>query len=199
MEFEFPIYPFLWDYSDMYNTIEFESKILNKEDWIGDEHIVYLDEKFPNSQVIEAKQIINSRESVKNLNLHTWYLCEKKVFVVNGDKIKIITNSKVKFKTNINCFIFDPNDTINTKIEDNAKIEDNTRTKKFPTICVIKNKKSIIPELIPSLYIHTHNVNGIFRFSPNDNNKIHIRENISEGIFYIRVDKLIVKFNFQIK
>ncbi len=192
MEFEFPIYPFIWDYSDMYNLIEYESRILNQNEY--DENILYLLEKFPNSQIIESKQIIKSRDSIKNINIHTWYLYQKKVFESNKQNIKIITDSKLKFKANINCFIFDPND-----IFDNSKIEINDKNKKFPTVCIIKNKKSIIPELIPSLYIHTHNIKGIFRFSPNDNNKINIKENISDGTFYVQMDNLILKFNFEIK
>lgn len=192
MEFEFPIYPFIWDYSDMYNLIEYESKTLDLNEF--DENIKFMLEKFPNSQVIEFKQIINSRESAKNLNLHTWYLSKKKIFETIGDKIKIITDSRTKFKSNINCFIFDPYD-----IFDKSKIVINENTKIFSTICIVKNKKSIIPELIPSLYIHSHNIKGIYRFSPNDNNKIHIRDVINEGIFYIQMDKLIVKLIFVIK
>lgn len=187
MEFEFPIYPFIWDYTDMYNLIQFESKSLNLNEY--DSNIIYMLEKIPNSQVIEFKQTISSRESIKNLNLHTWYLSQKNIFDLNGDKIKIITNSRVKFKSNINCFIFDPNN-----IFDNSKIETKEHVKKMSTLCIIKNKKSIIPNLIPSLYIHTHNIKGIFRFSPNDNNKIYIRDEITDGIFYIQMDKLIVKF-----
>jgi hypothetical protein len=58
---------------------------------------------------------------------------------------------------------------------------------------------SIIPELIPLLYIHTHNIKGIFRFSPNDNNKINIRKSVTNGIFYVILDKLIVKLEIVIK
>jgi hypothetical protein len=191
MEFEFPIYPFIWDYSDMYNLIEYESTQIEQIEQIeqitNDENIQYLLEKFPGSQVIDVKQSIKSREFAKNINIHTWYLGQKKVFESDEKTIKIITNSRIKFKSQINCFIFDPNDIFN-------KIE-KEQTKNFPQICIIKNKKSIIPELIPSLYIHTHNIKGIFRFSPNDNNKINIKENITDGIFYIQMDKLIVKFN----
>jgi len=192
MEFEFPIYPFIWDYSDMYNLIEYESKILNSDTWNEDENILYLLEKFPNSQIIESKQIIKSKDSANNINIHTWYLYQKKVFESNNQNIKIITDSKFKFKANINCFIFDPND-----IFDNSKIDE--KNKKFSTICIIKNKKSIIPELIPSLYIHTHNIKGIFRFSPNDNNKINIKDNITNGIFYVQMDNLILRFILEIK
>ena len=192
MEFEFPIYPFIWDYSDMYNLINYNSSQLEPEAY--DENILYLLEKFPGSQVVDVKQTIKSREMAKNINIHTWYLGQKKVFECDDKTIKIITDSRVKFKAQINCFIFDPND-----IFDNSQIEikDNIKeqAKKFPTICVVKNKKSIIPALIPQLYIHTHNIKGIFRFSPNDNNKINIKDNIRDDIFYIQMDKLIVKFN----
>jgi len=191
MEFEFPIYPFIWDYSDMYNLIEYETKTLDLSQF--DENIGLMLDKFPNSKVVEFKQIIKSRESVKNLNVHTWYLSKKKIFETIDDRIKIITDSRAKFKSNINCFIFDPND-----VFDNSKIEIRENMNKFSTLCIIKNKKSIIPELIPSLYIHTHNIKGIFRFSPNDNNKIYIRDGIMDGIFYIQMDKLIVKFIFEI-
>lgn len=191
MEFEFPIYPFIWNYSDMYNLIDYESRIMDLKEF--DENIIYMLEKFPNSMVVEFKQKINSRESAKNLNLHTWYLSQKNIFETSSDKIKIITDSRVKFKSNINCFIFDPNE-----VFDNSKIEIKDNIKKFPTLCIVKNKKSIIPALIPSLYIHTHNIKGIFRFSPNDNNKIHIRDEITDGIFYIQMDRLIVKFIFEI-
>jgi len=192
MEFEFPIYPFIWDYSDMYNLIDYNSSQLEPEGY--DENILYLLEKFPGSQVVDVKQTIKSRDKAKNINIHTWYLRQKKVFDCDDNTIKIITDSKVKFKAQINCFIFDPND-----IFDNLQIEtkDNIKEtgKKFPTICVVKNKKSIIPALIPQLYIHTHNVKGIFRFSPNDNNKINIKDNIRDDIFYIQMDKLTVRFN----
>jgi hypothetical protein len=181
MDFEFPIYPFIWDYSDMYNLINYNSKILeNKNDY--DENIIYLLEKFPNSKIIESTQIINSRITAKNLNIHTWYLVQNKLFESNENTVKIITNSKIKVKSNIKCFIFDPLD-----IFDNLMFESN---KKIPNIAIIKKKTSIIPELIPELYIHTHNVKGIFRFSPND-----IKQNINNGIFYIQMDKLIIKFN----
>lgn len=188
MEFEFPIYPFIWDYSDMYNFIDYKSSQLEPEAY--DVNIKYLLDKFPCSQVVDVKQTIKSRETAKNINVHTWYLGQKKVFECNKKTIKIITNSRVKFKTQINCFIFDPND-----IFDNSQIEIKEEVKKFSTICVVKSKKSIIPDLIPQLYIHTHNIKGIFRFSPDDNNKINIKENIIDDIFYIQMDKLIVRFN----
>lgn len=200
MEFEFPKYPFLWNYLDMYNFIDYTSKELNLEELNleelesnqnnQDEHIIFLSEKFPNCKIINSTQIINSRESTKNLNIHTWYLTQQKVFEQNETNIKIITDSRFKYKSNVRCFIFDPNDLIDNTIFEKTK---------FPNIAIIKKKTSIIPELIPLLYIHTHNIGGIFRFSPNNNNRINIKEFVSSGIFYIILDKLIVKLKFQIK
>ena len=188
MEFEFPRYPFIWDYMDMYNQIDYQSKVLDKDDF--DEHILFLIKKFPNSKIIESIQTIKSIENVKNLNIHTWYLSHLNVFETTELNIKIITNSTFKYKSNVNCFIFDPYD-----IFDNSIFEFD---KKFNNVAVIKNKKSIIPSLIPKLYIHIHNINGILRFSPNDNNKInlkkHINHDINLDICYIILDKLIVKF-----
>lgn len=198
MEFEFPKYPFLWNYLDMYNCIDYTSKKLNFEELKSnqnnqdnlDEHIIFLSEKFPNCEIIYSTQIINSRIFTKNLNIHTWYLTQQKVFEQNETNIKIITDSRFKYKSNVRCFVFDPNDLIDNTIFEKTK---------FPNVAIIKKKISIIPELIPLLYIHTHNVDGIFRFSPNNNNKINIKESISSGIFYIVLDKLIVRLKFEIK
>lgn len=189
MEFEFPIYPFVWDYSDMYNLIEYSSTPLeNKEDF--DETILFLLEKFPGYKIVSSNQIINSIANATNLNFHTWYLSQQNVFEKTDSIIKILTDSKYKFKSNVKCFIFDPNDIFDNSIY--------PQEKKFPNIVIIKKKASIIPELIPLLYIHTHNIKGVFRFSPNDNNKIKVRDNISIGIFYIVLDRIIIKFNLTI-
>ena len=151
--------------------------------------------KFPDSKVIYSTQIIGSRESVKNLNFHTWYLSQKNVFETTDTTIKVITDSKYKFKSNVKCFIFDPTDIF----EKQSESETIGQEKKFPNITIVKKKTSVIPELIPLLYIHTHNIKGIFRFSPNDNSKIKIRETVNDGICYIVLEKLIVKLNIQIK
>lgn len=194
MEFEFPIYPFLWNYDDMYNLINYESNEIYTQNY--DDNILYLINKFPKSKVVEVKQIIKSKEFAKNINIHTWYLSQKKIFESNNKTIKILTDSKIKFKTRINCFIFDPNDIFNISYDTNNEIlKNNNKINRNSKICIIKNKNSIIPELIPSLYIHTHNIKGIFRFSPNDNSKINFNENIIDEIFYIQMDNLIVKFN----
>ena len=86
--------------------------------------------------------------------------------------------------------MFDPNDIIDNTIFEKTK---------FPNVAIIKKKKSVIPELIPLLYIHTHNIKGIFRFSPNDNNKINLRESVNSGTFYVILEKLIVKLEIKIK
>jgi hypothetical protein len=194
MEFEFPKYPFLWDYSDMYNLIDYTSKELDLEEIklnpeLSDEHLIFLSEKFPGSKIIQASQIVNSRDSTKNLNIHTWHLTQQKVFEQTESNIKIITDSRFKFKSNVRCFVFDPNDIIDNSIFEKTK---------FPNVAIIKKKSSVIPELIPLLYIHAHNIKGIFRFSPNDNNKINLKESIDSGIFYICLDKLIVRLEIKI-
>ena len=200
MEFEFPKYPFLWDYFDMYNLIDYESNELNLDEL--DEHLIFLADKFVGSKIVHSIQTINPTNSTnstnptnptnltKNLNIHTWYLSQLNVFEQTETNIKIITNSKFKYKSNVKCFVFDPNDII-----DNTKFE----KKKFPNIAIIKRKISIIPELTPLLYIHTHNIKGIFRFSPNDNNMIKIKESVNNGVCYIVMEKLIVKLNIKIK
>lgn len=195
MEFEFPKYPFLWDYSDMYNLIDYNSKELNLEKIESnsddyDEHLIFLSDKFPGSKIILSTQTVNLRDSTKNLNIHTWYLSQQKVFEQTESTIKIITDSKFKYKSNVRCFVFDPTDQIDNTIFEKTK---------FPNIAIIKKKTSVIPELIPSLYIHTHNIKGIFRFSPNDNNKINIRELVKSGIFYIILDKLIVRLEINVR
>lgn len=198
MEFEFPKYPFLWDYSDMYNLIDYTSKELNldelKSNFNGsnnsDDNLIFLAEKFVGSKIIDSIQIVNSRDSTKNLNIHTWYLSKQKVFEQTELGIKIITDSRFKYKSNVICFVFDPNDIIDNSIFEKTK---------FPNVAIIKKKTSIIPELIPSLYIHTHNIKGIFRFSPNDNNKINLKESVDFGTFYIVLDKLIVRLEIKIK
>ena len=118
-----------------------ESNESNEPNEPNDPNILYMLEKFPNSQVVEAKQVIKSREMEKNINLHTWYLAQKNVFEHDDKKIKIITNSKINFKANINCFIFDPYDILDNG---NMELVSNKKQKKFPTICIVKNKKSII-------------------------------------------------------
>ena len=225
MEFEFPKYPFVWDYSDMYNIIEYSSKRIESKNqkeslehvepsepsepsepyesfephkpFEPDENIDFLLSKFPDSQIVYATQTISSRESAKNLNFHTWYLSQKNVFETTETTIKVITDSKYKFKSNVKCFIFDPMDIF----EKESELETKTtmQEKKFSNITIVKKKISVIPELIPLLYIHTHNVKGIFRFSPNNNNKIKIRETINNGICYVVLEKLILKLNIKIK
>ena len=138
MEFEFPKFPFVWDYSDMYNIIEYSSELVDFKNILTqlkqteqqeqqeqheqqehqehqeqqqiiepDENVIFLLSKFPNSQVIYSTQIISSREYAKNLNFHTWYLSQKNVFETTDTTIKVITDSKYKFKSNVKCFIFD--------------------------------------------------------------------------------------------
>lgn len=191
MEIEFPVYPFVWNYDDMYSKINYECDEINSD---YDEHIQFLLTKFPNCKVINSTQTI-SKENCTNLNIHTWYLSQNNrcPFTKTNNIISITTNSQYKFKSNAKCFIFDPNNIFNN-------FQDNTQNYKGrnPTIAIIKKTCSVIPELIPMLYIHTHNVDGIFRFSPNDNSKIVFQDNFTEGVCYVVLDKLIVKLKIVI-
>lgn len=200
MEFEFPMYPFLWNYLDMYNLINYKcdeinlDKLKNDNENIVDKHLLFLSNKFPNSKIIESIQTIHSIESTKNLNIHTWYMSQQKLYDVNDSNIKIITNSKHEYKSNVKCFIFDPNDIIDNSIYEKQK---------FPNIPIIKKNMLVsvsesVLESLPLIYIRAHNVKGILRFSPNNNNKINIRKFVNTGIFYIVLDNLIVKFKFEI-
>ena len=189
MEIEFPKFPFIWDYMDMYNIPEYKVNKLILEDY--DDNIIFLLSKFKNFEIYESKQYFKSKENIKNLNIHTWYLSQLNIFETNEKNIKIITNSKIKYKSNVQCFIFDSNNIFDISIyETNSK---------FPNLPIVKQNKSIILSLIPKLYIHIHNINGILRFSPNNNNKIKLKENITTGIFYLVLDKIIIKFNILIE
>jgi hypothetical protein len=196
MEFEFPKYPFVWDYYDQYNLFDYKSVQIDIEQLkhnenltIFDEHLIYLESKFPKYKIIHSIQTVKSRNLIQNLNIHTWYLSQLKVFEQTETNIKIMTNSRFKYKSKVKCFIYDP-----------ANILVNMEIKKTnnENIAIIKNKNSIIPKLIPLLYIHVHNIKGIFRFSPNDNNKINLSDGINNGTFYIVLDKLIVRLDINI-
>jgi len=183
MEFSFPKYPFFWNYDDMYNIINYTSKEINPNEY--DEYTKLLLEKFPNYKIIKSNQIIKSKEEIKNLNIHTWYLSQLNIFENDEFNIKILTNSKFKYKNNVKCFIFDPYNIF-------KNLDYDKKNKKEENIVIIKKHTSIFPELIPSLYIHTHNIKGIFRFSPNNNSKVILNKDSLENICYIILDKIIV-------
>lgn len=181
MEFNFPIYPFVWDYNDMYNYLDHSSEILDKND-LDDDNLVTLNNIFNNYEIININQKI-LKNNAKNISIHTWYLKNKNLFEIENKNLKIITNSKIKFKDTVPCLIFDPNNLF----ERTEYNKDN--------ITIVKDINSIKKDLIPNLYIHTHNIKGIFRFSPNNNNKIIFNSLINEGTFYIILNNLLIKFN----
>ena len=191
MEFLFPKYPFVWNYDSMYDQIDFTSKILTDEILLVKSElnmdpesyltIGLLLDKFPNYQIIKTIQNI-SANNICNINIHTWYLSQLNIFDCDESNIKIITNSKFKYKSDVNVFIFDPFDIFYKPEYD----------RKSQNIAIIKNYNSIITNLIPKIRIHIHNVDGVLRFSPNNNNIIKIKETVENPIYYIIVDKLIV-------
>ncbi len=182
----FPKYPFIWNYDDMYNPLDYENKILDKNSIseTTDSNIKDLVELFPNYLVVEQKQKI-SKSDAKNISLHTWYLSKDKLFGSDDISINIESDSPLKYKKkNVFGFIYDPENSLNKSYT----IE--TKKKNIP-ITIIKNKSSIIVNMIPLLYIHTHSIAGIFRFSPRDGYSIRFNDDCVNPKFYTVLDGLI--------
>ena len=59
MEIEFPKFPFIWDYMDMYNIPEYKVNKLILEDY--DDNIIFLLSKFKNFEIYESKQYLYSK------------------------------------------------------------------------------------------------------------------------------------------
>lgn len=175
MDFSFPIYPFIWNYNDMYQIVD----LIIYDEIEFDENIINLLKIFPNYKIINIKQNIK-KEEAKNLCFHTFVLYNLNIFQSINSNIKIITNKKINYKTNITALIYDPNDIFERIINKNRNI------------VIIKKLESIKLSIMPKIYIYIHNINNILRFSPKDNSNICIKNN---GIFYIILDKLIIKFN----
>ena len=180
MEFYFPIYPFIWNYNDMYCQLNYDSSIL--ENYNDDINLLELKKNLIDYEIIQVNQKI-LRENLKNISIHTWYLKDTKLFEIKENFIKIISNSSIRFKTNVPCLIFDPN----YIFERMDYHKDN--------ITIIRNINLIKKESIPELYIHTHNIDGIFRLSPNKNSRIQIKKDIVNATFYIILNNIIIKFN----
>lgn len=142
---------------------------------------------FPDFIVIEQEHCI-SKLDAKNINIHTWYLTINKLFPIDDKNIIISSDSKIKFKKEVFAFIYDPYNIFDKSIYKYDK-------KSKSNIMIIKNNiKTTNINLIPKLYIHTHNIKEIFRFSPDDNSQIKFNDTIIiEPVFYTVVDKLIVK------
>jgi hypothetical protein len=180
MEFNFPIYPFIWNYDDMYNFLDYNSQII--EEFNNDKNLDDLINIFNNYKIINVSQKI-LKINAKNLSIHTWYLKKNNLFEKDDNNLKIITDSKIKFKDNVPCLVFDPNNLF----ERLDYHKDN--------LTIVKNINSIKKNNVSKLYIHTHNIKGIFRFSPNNNSKIIFNKDINDGIFYIILNNIIIKFN----
>ncbi len=186
MIINFPKYPFIWNYDDMYNPIIYENKIIDSSELIeyGDEHLSGLLGLFPNSIVVKQNQKISKEESV-NISIHTWYLAKNKLFKSDNSTAEIDSESNLKFKKEVFGFIYDPNDVFDKSIYNYDK-------KKNSPITILKNFSNINSRLIPNIYIHTHSIKGIFRFSPRDNSVIKFKDNITNPIFYVVLDGLIL-------
>ncbi len=198
MEIYFPVHPFIWNYDDMYLGINFESKTMNSDELTeyGDPHLHNLRETFFEYQVVKFEQKI-SRQDANNINIHTWYLASKKIFESDDKTIKITTDSKIKFKDSVFGFIYDPNDVFDKSIyqQDNRSKNHHKSNPQYPTnpIYILKTDVTKInTAMIPRLYIHTHNIKGIFRFSPKDNSKIKFKDSVINPVFYVVVNNLII-------
>ena len=186
MIINFPKYPFIWNYDDMYNPIIYENKIIEKNELIeyGDINLTQLFDLFPNSIIVKQNQKIQKEEAV-NICIHTWYLSKFRLFESDNSSIGIESESNLKLKKEVFGFIFDPNDVFDKTIYSYKK-------NKNPPISIIKNFSSIKINMIPDVYIHTHNIKGIFRFSPRENSVIKFNDNITNPTFYVILDNLIL-------
>ncbi len=166
MQIDFPKYPFIWNYDDMYNPLDFSNKILEKPN-IQDQQLLKLIELFPDYIVVEQKQKIKKEDAV-NISIHTWYLSKLRLFESDDHIIKIESDSVIKFKKEVFGFIFDPNNVLDKTFR--------SEKKKNNPIFITSNITSIKKHMIPNVYLHTHNIKGIFRFSPRDNSLIKFNQ-----------------------
>jgi len=180
--FEFPKYPFIWNYNDMYDIIDYKL-----EEYIdnSDINIIKLQEIFKNHEIIKTKQVIK-RDNIKNINIHTWYLSEDKIYDSNTNNIIVLINKKVNYKKKVYGFIFDPNNIF--------EICSNIFHKKSKNenITIIKNINNIYINLELLNYIRVHDIDNICRFSPGTNNIIKIKADIITNKFYTILNKIII-------
>ena len=167
MEVEYPKYPFLWNYNDMFRKVNYEVITEINNDF--DENTKKLSEIFPNKNVVLINQKIEESE-INNLilNIQTTYLDRLDIFETNNSSIKIITNYKIDYKKDVSVFVYDPENNILRDMKFNSK-----------NICVIKNINVIQDnkDKLPLLYTRTHTIKGIIRFSPSNNSEIHLKIN----------------------
>ena len=180
---KFPKYPFIWNYEDMYNNVLYENRVINLIDIECDNSLQNLIKIFPNSLITEQKQKISITDA-KNINFHSWYLSQYKLFESDDKSILIESDSQIKFKRELFGFIFDPDDVF----DKNFTI---LNSKKYSPIYIAKSISNLKINMIPKVYLHSHNINGIFRFSPNENCKIKFNNEKGIKKFYTILDDLI--------
>jgi hypothetical protein len=171
MEIIYPTYPFLWNYNDMFNNIEYKTVPLTND---FNEEIKNLTELFPNKNIVKITQIIkNDNINELILNLQTTYLSRLREFESDDYNLKINTIHKIDYKKKVPVFVYDP--------YDNLEIQEYNSQ----NICIIKNLEIIKENInsIPLLYTRTHTIKKIIRFSPSNNSKIKFKNN-ENSIFY---------------
>jgi hypothetical protein len=177
MEVAYPKYPFIWNYDDMYDIIE--SQITDYVEGT-DSNVEKIKEKFFNYSVVVNEQKIKT-DNVLNFNVHTYYLSEKNVFNVDENSIIISSDSTLNYAEEVPVVVYDPNKVFDRSIY-------NFHDKKN-RLTIFTNLDNITRN---NLYIRTHNIDGIFRFSPKNNSRIKFYDYIKNPIFYTILDNTIV-------
>jgi len=183
---KFPKYPFLWNYDDMYNIIDYTVEDYNnKVKDYNDNIIIGLNKIFPSHKIIKTTQKI-LRSEIKNINIHTWYLSFENIFTSNNTDVNIKIDSEIEYNKKVFAFIFDPNSIFEISRD---KIVNNINN-----ITIIKNINNINNFKSNNFmhHIHIHNVDGILRFSPNENSQIKIKNDVINNIFYTILNNIIV-------
>ena len=185
MEINYPKYPFLWNYDDMFDPVEYNIENIKND---NNKEINDLSKLFPDKNIVEINQKISSEQQDKLiLNIQTTYLSKLDCFESDEFNLKLVTNFKINYKKTVPVFVYDPYDNLQAE-EYNPK-----------NICVVKDFRIIEENLssIPTLYTRTHTIKGIIRFSPSNNSCI-IFKNKENPIFYTVTEFSIVKHNIVI-
>lgn len=186
MEITYPKYPFLWNYDDMFNEVEYTMSNLQPN---HDEIIKKLSEIYPDKNIVNINQTVKLENSDKLiLNTQTTYLSKLDCFESGEFNLKLITNYKIDDKKKIPVFIFDPYDNLKTEKYDPKKL------------CIVKDIKIIEEnkDSMPILYMRTHTIKNIIRFSPSNNSKI-IFKNKDDTKFYTITEFSIIMHDVKIK
>ena len=196
MDFSYPIYPFLWNYDDMYQQVVYRV-VDNTNDL---ETLDTLKNIFVDKNVISTEQIINKQERY-NINFQCHYISDK--FEKTDDNIIINSSCKLNYKNNINVFVWDKNNVIDPN-KDYHELARNNKKQNINSsnLLIVKDLQNVNTKTFDSsiLYIRTHKIGGIFRFSPN-NTKIKIKniETTNEITLYYIMENLIVQHTVFLK